>query len=132
MPAAIKKIGLFVSIGVLSLLAVLLYFSLNPENGLFFPKCPIHHTMGIYCSGCGSQRAIHDLLHLRIGEAMGHNLLLIPAIVVIVQHLLVKLEVLKGSSFLSYRYSPLVVLGIILLFMVLRNLRFYPFNLLAP
>ncbi len=132
MPVATKKITLVVITGVLSFLAVLLYFSLNPEKGLFFPKCPIHHTMGIYCSGCGSQRAIHDLLHLRIAEAISHNLLLIPALLVIAQHILVKFGVLKGRSVLSYRYAPLVILGIILLFMLLRNLRFYPFDLLAP
>ena len=132
MQAVTKKIGLFAGIGVLSSLTVLLYFSLNLENGLFFPKCPVHHTMGIYCSGCGSQRAIHDLLHLRIGESISHNLLLIPAILVIAQHTLVKFQVLKGKSFLSRRYSPLIVLGIVLLFMLLRNLPFYPFNVLAP
>jgi hypothetical protein len=131
MQGATKKI-LVVGLGVLSVVAILLYFSFNPENGLLFPKCPIHQYLGIYCSGCGSQRAIHDLLHLRIGDAIGHNALLLPALFVILQHLLIKAGVLKGKSLLGYRYAPLVLLAVVLLFMVLRNLKLYPFELLAP
>ncbi|KQC28539.1 DUF2752 domain-containing protein [Flagellimonas eckloniae] len=118
--------------GVLSILAILLYFSFNPESVLLFPKCPFHTYLGIHCSGCGSQRAIHDLLHLRIGEAISHNLLLLPALFVIVQHLITKLGIYKAQSFLDYRYAPLVILITILLFMILRNLKIFPFEYLAP
>lgn len=118
--------------GVLSIVAILLYFFFNPDDGLFFPKCPFYQYAGIYCSGCGSQRAIHDLLHLRIGKAMDHNLLLFPALLVIVQHLLVKFSYLNGKSFLNYRYAPLIVLVVVLLFMFLRNLEIPPFQYLAP
>ena len=128
----IKKSVLLIGLGVLSVLAILLYFSFNPEKGLFFPKCPSYQYLGIYCSGCGSQRAIHDLLHFRFGEAVSHNLLLIPALFVLVQHGLVKVKVLKTKSFLNYRYAPITVLVIVLLFMFLRNLKMYPFEYLAP
>ncbi|MEW2921517.1 DUF2752 domain-containing protein [Muricauda sp. ANG21] len=128
----IKKSVLLIGLGVLSVLAILLYFSFNPEKGLFFPKCPSYQYLGIYCSGCGSQRAIHDLLHFRFGEAISHNLLLIPALFVLVQHGLVKVKVLKTKSFLNYRYAPIIVLIIVLLFMFLRNLKMYPFEYLAP
>lgn len=123
---------LIVLLGVLSILAVLLYFSYNPEKGLLFPKCPFHEYLGIYCSGCGSQRAIHDLLHFRIGEAVSHNVLLLPALFLIVQHMVVKFGFLKGRSLIDYRYAPLVILFVVLLFMLLRNLNVFPFNYLAP
>ena len=55
----LKYIG-FLSIG---LIVVTLYFFINPSTA-FFPKCPIYSTTGIYCPGCGSQRALHDFLHL--------------------------------------------------------------------
>ncbi|WP_420319873.1 DUF2752 domain-containing protein [Flagellimonas sp.] len=117
--------------GVLSVLAILLYFSFNPENGLF-PKCPFYNYAGIYCSGCGAQRAIHDLLHFKFVDALSHNFLMLPAIVVIGHHVVVKMGFYKGRSLLSYRYAPLAILIVVLLFMVLRNLRFFPFEYLAP
>lgn len=132
MEAVTKKKYLIIILGVLSILAILLYFSFNPEKGLFFPKCPFYSYAGIYCSGCGSQRAIHDLLHLRIMDAFSHNLLLIPSIFIILQHIAVKAGVLKMRSFLGYRYAPAIILIVVLLFMVLRNLKFYPFEYLAP
>ena len=132
MPAIIKKKPLWLGLGVLSVVAILLYFSFNPERGLLFPKCPFNQYLGIYCSGCGSQRAIHDLLHFRIGDAISHNLLLLPALFVLLHHALVKFGVLKGRSLLDYRYSPLILLAIVVLFMFLRNLKMYPFEYLAP
>ncbi|WP_417935237.1 DUF2752 domain-containing protein [Flagellimonas maritima] len=117
---------------MLSILTILLYFSFNPENGLFFPKCPFNNYLGIYCSGCGSQRAIHDLLHFRIGEALSHNILLLPALIVIVQDLSVRLGILHQKRFLNYSYSPFIVLAIVLLFMILRNIKVFPFEYLAP
>ena len=131
MEATTKKKYLIAILGVLSVLAILLYFSFNPENGLF-PKCPFNNYVGIYCAGCGTQRAIHDLLHLRITDALSHNFLLLPSVLVILQHIVVKLGIYKGQSLLSYRYAPLVILILVFLFMVLRNLRFYPFEFLAP
>ncbi len=118
--------------GVLSALAILLYFFFNPDQGLLFPKCPFNQMLGINCAGCGSQRAIHDLLHFRITEAIGHNLLLIPAFFLIIQHILVKYRILKGTSIIHYRYAPVIILSIIVLFMVLRNIPGLPFEYLAP
>lgn len=132
MRGTIKKPIVLLGLGVLSVMAVLLYFSFNPEKGLFFPKCPSYQYLGIYCSGCGSQRAIHDLLHLRLGDAMSHNVLLLPALFVIAQHGLVKTGILKTRSFLNYRFAPIIVLVIVLLFMFLRNLNMAPFAYLAP
>lgn len=126
------KKALFIGLGVLSIGAILLYFSFNPENGLLFPKCPIHEYLGIYCSGCGSQRAIHDLLHLRIGDAVSHNILILPALFVLAQHFFVKFGIVNGKSLLDYRYAPLVLLAVVLLFMALRNLKIEPFAFLAP
>lgn len=118
--------------GVLSALAILLYFFFNPERGLLFPKCPFNQMLGIHCAGCGSQRAIHDLLHFRIVEAIGHNVLLIPAVVLVTQHILAKNGILKATSLLHYRYAPAIILLIIVLFMFCRNIPGKPFEYLAP
>jgi hypothetical protein len=51
----------------------IVYFSYNPENTAFFPPCPLYKLTGWKCPGCGSQRAIHSLLHLDIKRAFSHN-----------------------------------------------------------
>lgn len=54
----------------------------DPQLGGFLP-CPFRSITGLMCPGCGSQRAVHDLLHLRIREAFGHNALLVIALPVL-------------------------------------------------
>ena len=63
-------------LGALGLGAALaaVYFALDPAR-YPFPRCPFHLLTGLYCPGCGSQRALHALLHGRVGQAAGLNLL---------------------------------------------------------
>ena len=67
-------------IGIVVILAVLLYLLVDPSTGKFFPKCPFHMLTGLKCAGCGSQRAIHQLLNLHIGEAFSYNAALVLSI----------------------------------------------------
>ena len=63
---------LAVVIGGLGL--AVLYFTLDPA--LYpFPRCPFLLLTGLYCPGCGSQRAFHELLHGQVARAAGLNLL---------------------------------------------------------
>jgi Protein of unknown function (DUF2752) len=55
-------------------------FLFDPENSEQFLPCPFHWLTGWFCPGCGAQRAIHDLLHGRLGEAFGHNAALVCAV----------------------------------------------------
>lgn len=63
----------------LVLIAILagLYRTNNPLEHSFFPKCPFLVATGYQCAGCGSQRAVHHLLHLELGLALRENLLLV-------------------------------------------------------
>ena len=63
-----KKIGLILII----LLGIILFF-VDPEYSAFIPKCPFRWFTGFDCPACGSQRAIHQLLHLNIKGAFGYN-----------------------------------------------------------
>jgi hypothetical protein len=42
--------------------------------------CPTYGIFGVFCPGCGSLRALYDLVHGDIAASVGHNLLLIPAV----------------------------------------------------
>lgn len=45
-----------------------------------FPRCPFYVFTGLYCPGCGSQRATHALLHGQVLRAAGLNLLAVAAL----------------------------------------------------
>lgn len=63
--------------GIVILFAGLIYFLFNPADNILFPKCPFFVLTGLKCPGCGSQRAIHCLLHLEVIKALHFNTLLI-------------------------------------------------------
>jgi hypothetical protein len=75
-----KKLIVFGLIFVVSIVLIILYGSLNPENHMWFPKCPFLWLTGFECPGCGSQRAVHHLLNLNIVDAIRANALLVFAI----------------------------------------------------
>ena len=128
----IYKAGLLIGL----LLIAVLFFFLDPNEQIIFPRCIFNSLSGYYCPGCGSQRAIHNLLHLNIAGVVQNNVLFLPAVLAIFYHYL--------HPFLNRKYNwrlpnifylkntPWVFLGIVLLFWVLRNLPFYPFLVLAP
>jgi hypothetical protein len=70
------------------LLAILLigifYFTFNPATAGFFPKCPFFSLTGYKCPGCGSQRALHALLHLHIATAFAYNALLVMSLPILI------------------------------------------------
>lgn len=116
------KRGIWISC-ILSALG-LLFFFLNPSNSALFPKCPFLLVTGWKCPGCGSQRAIHHLLHLNVSEAFHNNALL--TVFVIPLCLLMIIE--YHSSFSKIRSKinhPIVILMlffIICTWWILRNI----------
>ncbi len=65
---------------LLLLVLAVIYFALDPAGFSFFPKCPFYWLTGYKCPGCGSQRAVHDLLHLNFRGAFHENPLLVISI----------------------------------------------------
>lgn len=61
-------------------IALLLLGLFNPEQ-YHFPRCPFLSLTGFKCPGCGSQRAMHYLLHGDVMAAARMNLLFIPGII---------------------------------------------------
>ena len=66
-------------IGLLAILTVV-YFVFDPAGNRWFPKCPFLWLTGLKCPGCGSQRAVHNLLHGELAAAFGYNALLVVSI----------------------------------------------------
>lgn len=110
------------------------YYRFNPATTYFFPKCVFYQATGLYCAGCGGQRALHQLLHGNFREAFYNNALLLLAIPYLCLGFV--LDLARG-----YRYDPnawfwprwgvgLLVAGLI--FWIVRNLPGEPFSLLRP
>lgn len=67
-----------------ALAGVLVVATVDPHEPGHYPTCPFLWLTGLYCPGCGSLRAVHDLAHLDLAGAWGMN----PALVLAVPYLL--------------------------------------------
>ena len=124
-------------IGVLVFFAILaLYIYWNPSDSNIFPKCPLYSITGIYCPGCGSQRAAHQLLNGNVIEAVRHNYLFALLFLVLLYQAFIFLmnNVLnRGVTNLLHKSKvTLSILIVIILFWILRNVNLFPFTELAP
>ncbi len=131
-----KYLKLLPGLLVIVILA-LLYFEYSPVENILFPKCPLYATTGIYCPGCGSQRATHALLHLDIAGVLRSNVLFLPAVVVVLQHVFARfmrnyMQKPQYKSLLDNPKAAWIVLAVVIIFFVLRNIPFAPFSYLAP
>lgn len=57
-------------------IALVLFFC-NPERVPIYPVCLFHKWTGLNCPGCGSLRAMHQLLHGNFREALRLNAVLV-------------------------------------------------------
>jgi hypothetical protein len=50
-------------------------YAFSPTEHGFYPRCLFRALTGWQCPGCGGTRALYQLLHLHLGEAMRLNAL---------------------------------------------------------
>ena len=115
----------------------LIYFSYNPSENSFFIPCPFHYITGFFCPGCGSQRAVHLLLHGDMVGAFRFNPLMVLTLPVLIYGMTITIAnwIFETKYRLMLFYSNLFIygyFGLAILYWILRNLPIYPFNLLAP
>ncbi len=135
----ISKRNLVFFLGLCIIFAGVFYFyTWNPviQKG-YFLQCPSYKLFGLYCAGCGSQRAIHFILHGEWAAAWHYNpllLVLLPLIVVLC------IQYIARHLFHQYWDIPLfrnnlfiyLLFSCIMLYMVARNLPYPMFNALKP
>lgn len=112
-----------------------------PGSSWITPPCMMNKLTGLHCPGCGSTRATYALLHGDILEALKKNIVFVVALPFLVWW--------TGRAvwrWVQHRPSPpntqarlelrarvsWALVAIIILFSVLRNLPWAPFNWLAP
>ncbi|HET6181508.1 MAG TPA: DUF2752 domain-containing protein [Candidatus Sulfotelmatobacter sp.] len=117
-------------------LAVVTLRVFDPATSGVFPPCPMRYLTGWYCPGCGSLRAIHQLLlgNLRAAWAMNPlTVVLIPFLTYgLASHALFEIRGRGLPRMFLPAVSIRVLCAVILLFGIARNLPVHPFDLLAP
>ena len=115
---------------VLLVLAALLvigavYYALDPSASGLFPRCVFLSMTGYKCPGCGSQRAIHALLHGDVIEAFKYNALLLVAVPWIILCLYDESRRVRNPRLYARLNAPLLIwlfLAMVLIWWLLRNI----------
>lgn len=116
--------------------AIILYFFDPAAASNFYPKSPFRVLTGLYCPGCGTLRAVHQLLHGHFLAAADLN----PLMILFLPYLLYAFVEYTAPVLFEQKVPRLFIkaewiwlgLKIILAYWVLRNLPFAPFSWLAP
>ncbi len=123
MKTIVKKVGIALT-AIAAFFAIYIYGRYDPDQ-VFFPKCPFFWLTGIKCPGCGSQRALHHLLHLNFGAAIHYNACLVFFIPILVFLITATLLRVRYPKLYHVSHSPILswsLLTIILIWWLLRNI----------
>ena len=125
-----------VAVSVVLVCGLSLIFAVDPAQSKVFPPCPFKALTGLYCPGCGSLRAAHQLFHGHFLAAVRLNPLMVIFVCAMVL-IFIGLR-LKGKNtrrlrrLLSGASIGWVVLVVIVVYWFCRNIPFYPFTVLGP
>ena len=123
---ATRQLGLPLALLAAGLGGAALYFTFDPAR-YPFPRCFFLLVSGLYCPGCGSQRALHALLHGDIGRAANFNLLAVLCVPLLLLGAAdgTRAWLLQRPQRAALLYHPWVgwlVAGLTVVFAVVRNL----------
>ena len=136
----------WVAAGVVVMIGAAVLYAVNPATARILPPCPFLALTGLYCPGCGSTRAMHQLLHGRVGTAFDLN----PLVVVLLPFVLVAVaralwctrpastsrdgagEMPAPQQARRLRWAGWALLVLVLAFGVVRNLPWKPVRWMAP
>ena len=134
-PSILKRV--LVHTAFLSTALLLLYWAAGQISIGYALPCPFHSLTGLWCPGCGGQRALFLLLQGDVVASFRSNIFLIPIIVFLFYWYVDWVE----QTFFEQRKKLYtnhttnyfrLILWIVLIYFVLRNLPFFPFTYLAP
>lgn len=120
-----------IGIWLLLIAGAVYVFVFEPGRTGFFPFCPFRLFTGLQCPGCGTTRALHELMHGHFLAAFMLNPLLFVALPFLLYAFLrYSAIVLRGGLPRRNALPAPYIYGIffvILGFWIFRNTPFYPF-----
>ncbi len=121
-----NKILIAAIVIVAAIAFIYIYTTFDPSaDGSLFPRCTFKTLTGLDCPGCGSQRAIHALLHGNIIEALRLNALFVielPLLALLALTSLFTDRFHRLRRILVSRTFILTLLATIIIFTIVRNL----------
>jgi hypothetical protein len=130
-----RRLPVVAALGVAAIAGVGLLYAFDPNSASSpFPGCLFRAFTGLYCPGCGMTRMLHALVHGDIAGAASMNVLALlglPVFAAFVAEQLWATRLLHGRR-RAVLFDGRLWIGAALLFGVLRNLPWPPFNALAP
>jgi hypothetical protein len=131
MPAAVPPLA----VAGVAAMGCLFVGLVDPTRVAFLPTCPFKAvTGGLDCPGCGTTRAVHQLLNGNIGPAFGFNALALVAVpYVLYSWLAWALPTVSNVRLPAIRVPAKVVYGIlvaVVAWWLLRNLPWAPVSAL--
>ena len=111
-------------------------FYLNPSEYSFFPKCTFYKATGYSCPGCGSTRALFNLTHGNVLEALRLNPGVIALLTISItdysRYILATKRAEKFHSLFGNVKLIFSIIGMMLVYGILRNIPWTPFTNLTP
>ena len=125
-----RKKGILIIMATSIIALTIVFFCFNPEKSVWFPKCPFYILTGYKCPACGSQRAIYNLLHLHIKDAISYNPFLVVSIPYIILLILTSLFIPQNRcpKLRAICYHPITIkayLILLIIWWILRNIYFF-------
>jgi hypothetical protein len=119
-----------VAVMVPAALAGAVLFCFDPCQYHFYPICFFHRTTGLLCAGCGSLRALHQLLHGHLLTAFRFNPLIILALPLVLAFLIRYAVLVAKNQSTALRVRPVwwwLLLALMIGFSLVRNVPGLPF-----
>ncbi len=104
---------------------VAVYAIFDPVESLWFPKCSFKVITGWDCPGCGTQRAVHAMLHGQFAEAWAYNPLFILEIPLLIMLFITGINPERFPRLTRFFTSGIFILSllaVIVTFTIIRNL----------
>lgn len=123
----IGKIILLAILAISIIVLLVVFYLFDPEKYVLFPKCPFYTITGLQCPSCGSQRALHSLLHLQIGAALKYNFFLVislpyATLLVLITWIIPKNKFIKIRSVCYHPFTVNTYIVLLVCWWIFRNL----------
>lgn len=132
-----KRILVYALATILPVLVIVFFYSFYNNQSPFTIKCIFHAITGLWCPGCGGQRAFSLLVHGHILQSLRYNLLLPFALYICVQFYysiianIFLAEPISGKLHLPTNFARNFLI-FLFIYSIIRNIPISPFIYLAP